>query len=44
MRLSSLAYGIVCINKGVIYVTNEVVLSQHDCVFEQCTSDLNIPK
>ena len=44
IRLSSLTYGILCINKRVINVTNEVVISQHDCVFEQCTSDLNISK
>jgi hypothetical protein len=44
IRLSSLTYGIVHIKNHVIYVTNEVVISQHDCVFEQYTNDLNIPK
>ena len=44
MRLSSLTNGIVCINKRVIDVPNKMVISQHDCVYEQCTSDLNIPK
>jgi hypothetical protein len=33
-----------CNTNRVIYVTNEVLISQHDCVFEQCTNDLNIPK
>jgi hypothetical protein len=44
IRLSSLTYGIVHINNHVIYVTSEVVISQHDCVFERYTNDLNIPK
>ena len=30
--LSSLAFGIVCINKRVKYITNEVLTSRHDCV------------
>jgi len=34
MRLSSLTYGIVCINKRVTYRTNEVLTSKHDCVFD----------
>ena len=32
MRLSSLAYGIVCFNKRVTYITNEVLTRKHDCV------------
>jgi hypothetical protein len=44
IRLSSLTYGIVHINIHVIYVTNEVVTSQHDCVFEQYINNLKIPK
>jgi hypothetical protein len=44
IRLSSLTYGIVHINNRVIYVTSEVLISQHDCVYEQCTNDLNVPK
>jgi hypothetical protein len=44
IRLSSLPYGVIHINNLVIYGTNEVLISQHDCVFEQCTNDLNIPK
>ena len=39
VRLSSLTYGIVFINKLIISVSNEVVISQHDWVFEQCTTD-----
>ena len=35
LRLSSLAFGIVCINKRVTYITNEVLTSRHDCVFER---------
>lgn len=32
IRLSSLVYGIVCLNKRVTYITNEVLTSKHDCV------------
>jgi hypothetical protein len=39
IRLLSLTYGIVHINNHVIYVINEVLISQHDCVFEQYTND-----
>jgi len=31
-QLSSLVYGIVCINKRVTYITNEELTSKHDCV------------
>jgi hypothetical protein len=34
MRLSSLTYGIVCINNRVTYINNEVLKSKHDCVFD----------
>jgi len=34
MRLSSLAYGIVCINKRLTYITTEVPTSRHDFVFD----------
>ena len=44
IRFSYVTYGNLYINKRVIYVTNEVVISQHICAFEQCTIDLNIPK
>jgi len=42
--LSSLAFGIVCINKRVAYITNEVLTSRHDCVFESYTCDFELPK
>jgi len=32
MQLSSLAYGIVSVNKRVTYITSEVITSRHDCV------------
>ena len=44
IQLSSLTYGIVCINKRVTYITNEVLTSKHDCVFERYTYDLDLPK
>jgi len=44
MRLSSLAYGIVCINKRVTYITNEVLTSRHDAFFERYNCDLELPK
>ena len=33
--LSSPTYGIVNINKHITYITNEVLTSRHDCVFER---------
>jgi len=44
MRLSSLTFGVVCINKRVTYITNEVITSKHGCFFERYTSDLELPK
>jgi hypothetical protein len=44
MCLLSLNYGIVHINNNAIYVTNEVLISQHNCLFEQYINDLNITK
>ena len=41
IQLSSLAHGIVCINKSVTYITNEVLTSKHECVFECYTYDLD---
>jgi len=35
IHLSSVAYGIVSVHKRVIYFTNEVLTSKHDCVFER---------
>jgi len=34
----------VCINKSVTKLTNEVLTSNHDCVFERYTYDLDLPK
>jgi len=42
--LSSLAFGIVRINKRVTYITNEVLTSRHDCVFERYSCDLELTK
>ena len=44
MRLSSPVYGIVCINKHVTYISNEVLTSTHDCVFDLFDIDLQLPK
>jgi len=44
MRLSSLAYGIVCINKSVTYITNEVLTSKHECRFHLSDIDLHLHK
>ena len=34
MRLSSLVYGVVCINKRLTYITNDVLTSRHECKFD----------
>jgi len=44
IQLSSLTYGIVNINKRITYITNEVLTSIHDCVFERYTCELDLPK
>jgi len=44
IRLSSLAYGIVSINKRLTYFTNKVLTSKHDCMFEVYTCNLDLPK
>ena len=44
MRLSSLVYGIVCINKRVTYITNQVLTSKHDCMFDLFDINLRLPK
>jgi len=36
MRLSSLAYGVVCIKKRLTYITNIVLTSRHECKFDVC--------
>ena len=44
IQLSSLAYGIVCINKHVTYITNKVLTSKPYCVFERYTYYSDLPK
>jgi len=44
MSLSSLTYGIVRINKHVTCITNEVVTSKHDCVFDLFDYELHLPQ
>ena len=44
MRLSSLVYGILCINKQVTYITNQVLTSKHGCMFDLFDIDLRLPK
>jgi hypothetical protein len=44
IQLFSVAYGIVSINKCVTYITNEVLTSNHDCVFQYYSYDLDLPK
>jgi len=44
MRLSSLAYGIVCVNNRVTYITNEVLTSKHDCMSNLFAYNLHAPK
>jgi hypothetical protein len=43
IRLSSLTYGILSANGRLTYITNEVLTSRHECVFERSPSDLIIP-
>jgi len=35
MRLLSLVSRILCMNKRVTYISNEVLTSRHDCLFER---------
>ena len=42
MSLSSLTYGIVRINKHVTCITNEVLASKHDCVFDLFVYELHL--
>jgi len=39
VRLSSLTYGIVSIARHVTCITNEVLTSRHDCMFERYNCD-----
>ena len=42
--LSSLVNGTVSVKCRVTYITNEVLTSPHDCVFEMNTCNLDLPK
>jgi len=42
--LSSLTYGILCTNNRANYITNEVLTSRHDSVFEKYTCYFDMPK
>ena len=44
MLLFSLVYCIVSVKGPVIYITDEILTSRHDCVFEVCTCNLDLPK
>jgi len=44
IKLSSLAYGVVCINKRLTYITNDTLTSRHECIFHMCAFDLNTPR
>jgi len=43
-KLSSLAYGVVCINKRLTYITNETLTSKHECIFDPGVFNLNSPR
>jgi len=44
MRLSSLAYSILLIKNRVTCITNEVLTSKHDCVFDLFAYELHFPQ
>jgi hypothetical protein len=44
IMLSSMAYGVVCINKRLTYIANDTLTSRHECVFHTCAFDLNVPR
>ena len=44
IKLSSLAYGVVCINKRLTYITNETLTSRHECIFDPGAINLNSPR
>jgi len=44
MRLSSVAYGVLCIKKGLTYITNDVLTSRYECKFDMFALDLDRPK
>jgi len=44
IQLSSPAYGVMCNNKSLTYITNDTLTSRHECVFHMCAFDLNTPR
>ena len=44
IKLSSLAYGVVCINKRLTYITNDTLTSRHECVFDLSAFNLNLSR
>jgi hypothetical protein len=44
VRITSLAYGIVCIKNRITYITNEVLTSKHECTFRKRGINLNTPR
>jgi hypothetical protein len=41
IKLSSLAYGVVCINKRLTYITNETLTSRYECIIDLGAFNLN---
>ena len=39
-----MAYGVLCINKRLTYITNDTLTSKHECVFDMDAFDLNTPR
>ena len=44
IRLKSLAYGILCVNSRLTYITNQVLISRHDCISDMLAYDINVPR
>jgi len=44
MRLSSVAYGVVCIKKRLSYITSDVLTSRQQCRFDVIALDFNRPR
>jgi hypothetical protein len=44
LRISTLAYGIVCIKNGITGITNEVLTSKHNCIFDLYAFELDRPR
>jgi hypothetical protein len=43
MIIASLAYGIVCVNRRVTFITSEVLTARHDCVSNLFACKLDAP-